>query len=214
MRIVVAKCSVTYSGRGDTTLTPAVRAIFLKADGAISVHSDNGTKALNYMGPGSKLTETRRGRQIVWEFSNKKETLTIRLHSVISDNEHALDHIEPGLAREGTEHELQAWIARNPEVLGDGIEFIQREYPTGAGPVDLLVRTANGLYLAVEVKRVAQGMNVVDQIGRYVRALNETGELGTVEGMIAAFEIKPRTEQLAAKHGIQCVVVPRNIAVK
>jgi RecB family endonuclease NucS len=210
MRIVVAECTVTYSGRGSTHLPRAVRAIFIKSDGAVSVHADTSNKPLNYMGAGNTFTEARQGRQTLWTFATRKEVIEVKIHRMVSDQTILLDGADPGLKRDGTEHHLQAWIAEHPECLGPGYTFVAREYPTGAGPVDLLVRDAEGLPVAVEVKRVAQGMNVVDQISRYVQALNELGELGTVTGMIAAFEIRPRTEERAARKNIATRVVSRD----
>lgn len=42
MRLVVARCSVTYSGRLDAHLPEAVRLLMLKADGSVLVHCDGG----------------------------------------------------------------------------------------------------------------------------------------------------------------------------
>jgi RecB family endonuclease NucS len=207
MRIVVAVCEITYEGRGSTHLPKATRAIFIKADGAVSIHQDSGTKPLNYMGAGNTMNETRRGRQRTWTFTMKKESILIKISKIISDQTVLLEGADPGLSRERTEHHLQAWIANNPECLGDGFTFVAREYPTGAGPVDLLMRDAEGRYVAVEVKRVAM-LGAVDQTSRYVEALNSSGELGTVLGMVAALDIRPRTVALAEKRGFTCVVVP------
>jgi len=41
MRLIVALCTVEYSGRLSTVLTPAVRAIIIKSDGSVTVHSDD-----------------------------------------------------------------------------------------------------------------------------------------------------------------------------
>lgn len=207
MRIVVANCSVDYSGRGQTHLPYAVRALLIKADGSVSIHADlNGNKPLNYMGAPCVLTIRKRGRSQVWVFENKKESIQVRIRSIISDETFHLDGTEPGLARTGTEHELQAWIAEHPYCLGDSVQFIQREYRTGAGAVDLLMRDELG-FLAVEVKRVAS-LGSVDQVLRYVDALNAHGELGVVRGVIAALDIRPTTAAQALRRGVECITVP------
>lgn len=207
VRIVVASCSVTYEGRGNTDLPRATRAIIIKSDGAISVHSDLSNKPLNYMGAGNAFTITRKGRQTIWAFSNKKEAITVRIHKLISDTSFNLEGSEPGLHRQGTEHHLQAWIASHPESLGRGWEVLAREHPTGAGPVDILARDPEGNTVAVEVKRTAM-LGAVDQATRYVEALNQTGEHGTVRGMIAALDVRPNTKALADKRGIHWVELP------
>lgn len=48
MRLIVARCSIEYSGRLKTTLPEALRLIMVKADGSVMVHSDaGGYKPLN-----------------------------------------------------------------------------------------------------------------------------------------------------------------------
>ena len=42
MRLIVARCEVTYSGRLATVLPMAVRLLVLKSDGSVMVHSDAG----------------------------------------------------------------------------------------------------------------------------------------------------------------------------
>ena len=107
MRLVVADCSIDYSGRLDTHLPRAVRLIIVKADGAVSVHSDSGRQPLNWFGPPNALTEDE-GRWIIT--NSKNERLAIVLHEVHSDTAVELGE-EPGLQKEGVEAELQHLIA-------------------------------------------------------------------------------------------------------
>jgi RecB family endonuclease NucS len=39
--MVVARCSVVYQGRLDTTLPEAVRLLLVKGDGSVSIHADD-----------------------------------------------------------------------------------------------------------------------------------------------------------------------------
>lgn len=206
MRIVIANCSAAYSGRGDTKLNPAVRAIIIKSDGAVSVHPDTGNKPLNYMGKGNIFTEESIDGNVVWEFNTSQENLTLTLHEIVSDSAHELDLDAEGLITEGTENHLQEWLADNPEVIGEGFTFVEREFRTEHGPVDLLMKDPEGNYLAVEIKRIAM-LGTVGQVQRYVDAMNETGLHGDVRGLIVARDIRPNTLKLAQKRGIECVVI-------
>ena len=48
MRLIVARCSVEYSGRLSARLPEALRLVMLKADGSVLVHADaGGYKPLN-----------------------------------------------------------------------------------------------------------------------------------------------------------------------
>ena len=56
MRLVIASCSVDYSGRLDAHLPRATRVLMLKADGSVLVHSDGGSyKPLNWMSAPARL---------------------------------------------------------------------------------------------------------------------------------------------------------------
>ena len=56
MRLVIASCSVDYSGRLDAHLPRATRVLMLKADGSVLIHSDGGSyKPLNWMSAPARL---------------------------------------------------------------------------------------------------------------------------------------------------------------
>lgn len=209
MRIVVAACSAIYTGRGDTKLAPAVRAIMFKDDGSISIHNDKSNKPLNYMGKGNVFTEFFEEDAMIWYFDTRKESLKIEMHHIVSDTEFELDLEDPGLVRDGTEDHLQAWLAENTHVLGNGFTLVDREYQTGDGPVDLLVLDADGNPVAVEVKRVAM-LGAVDQASRYIAALQEKEGYQNTRGMVAALDIRPNTTKLADKRGVECFVLPED----
>ena len=60
MRLVVARCSIAYSGRLSTHLAEATRLLMIKADGTFMVFSDHGSqsvKPLNWMIPPTVVEE-------------------------------------------------------------------------------------------------------------------------------------------------------------
>jgi RecB family endonuclease NucS len=203
MRLVVATCTVDYVGRLSAHLPAAVRLLMVKADGSVSVHADGGAyKPLNWMVPPCQLS-TFPGR---WVVSNAKgETLTITLEEVHSDITHDLG-IDPGLRKDGIEAHLQVLLAAHPEVLADGLRLVRREYPTDIGPVDLLCRDPAGNVVAIEIKRRGE-IDGVEQLARYVERLELDGRLRPVRGILAAQQIKPQAQVLAAARGITCVEV-------
>ena len=207
MRIVVAACSAIYTGRGDTQLVRAIRAIMFKDDGSISIHNDQSNKPLNYMGKGNVFSEVVIGSEMVWTFDTRKESLRIHMYEIISDTDFSLTLDDAGLVRDGTEDQLQAWLAENPEALGEGFTLVSREYQTGDGPVDLLVLDKLGNPIAVEVKRTAM-ISAVDQASRYLGGLKDTEGFENVRSMIAALDIRPNTLKLAEKRGVECITLP------
>lgn len=216
MRLVAAHCSAIYTGRGDTKLGKALRAIMIKEDGSVSIHNDVGNKPLNYM-KNASFTESIEDGTLVWTFDQRKESLRIEIHEIVSDIDVPLVQHDEGLIRDGTEAQLQEWLADNLHVFGEGYELVGREFPTGNGPVDLFVRnTVDNQHYAVEVKRVAI-LSAVYQVKRYVDALNSPTEqeegvqdpqFGKVKGIMAALDIRPKAEELATKRGIRTVTLP------
>lgn len=203
MRLVIAECSVDYSGRLAAHLPPATRLIMVKADGCVAIHADGGAyKPLNWMNAPNTLTEES-GRWVVE--SPKGERLTIHLHTVISDTAHALGP-DPGLSKDGVEAHLQELLAAAPWVLEEGLVLARREYPTDIGPVDLLCHDAAGATVAVEVKRRGE-IDGVEQLARYVERLDLDSRLSPVRGILAARTVAPQARRLAAARGLSAVEV-------
>jgi RecB family endonuclease NucS len=203
VRIVIARCTVDYAGRLSAHLPEATRLLMVKADGSVSVHADDRAyKPLNWMSPPCTLAEEP-GRWVVT--NGKGETLTLSLAEVFADVSHDLG-VDPGLQKDGVEAHLQEILAANPELLGEGLRLIRREYPTDIGPVDLLCRDANGNALAVEVKRRGE-IDGVEQLTRYLERLDRDGRLRPVRGILAAQQVKPQARVLATSRGIEVVEI-------
>jgi endonuclease len=202
VRLVIARCSVDYSGRLTAHLPPATRLIVIKADGSVLIHSDTGTKALNWMSPPCRLAESA----TQWVVTGKAgETLTVRIEEIVSDTSFAIGD-DPGLVKDGVESHLQELLAVQLHVLGEGWRLVRREYPTAIGPVDLMCRDALGTSVAIEVKRRGE-IDGVEQLTRYLDLLNRDPLLAPVRGILAAQEIKPQARVLARDRGIRCLTL-------
>ncbi len=203
VRLVIARCQVDYVGRLTAHLPMALRLLLVKADGSVSVHADGGAyKPLNWMSPPCTVAE-QPGR---WTVTNRAgEQLIIEIDEVVHDSRHELG-VDPGLVKDGVEAHLQALLAEHTTTLGPGFTLIRREYPTAIGPVDLLCRDAQGVTVAVEVKRRGE-IDGVEQLTRYLDLLNRDPQLAPVRGVFAAQQIKPQAHTLATDRGIRCVTV-------
>ena len=205
---MVARCQVDYAGRLTAHLPMATRVLMIKADGSVLVHSDGGSyKPLNWMSPPCTLREglTEDGR-VEWTVTSRTDdTLRILIDEVVHDSSHELGS-DPGLQKDGVERHLQELLAEHPTALGRGLTLVRREYPTAIGPVDLMCRDADGVSVAVEVKRRGE-IDGVEQLTRYLDLLNRDPLLAPVRGVFAAQEIKPQARVLAADRGIACAVL-------
>jgi hypothetical protein len=193
----------------------ATRAIMIKADGSVLLHSDGGSyKPLNWMSPPCTTRVVGDvgdvdGVVVVerWVVQHDKtdDRLEIDLYEVFADTEHELG-ADPGLVKDGVEAHLQALMAEQILVLGAGHTLVRREYPTAIGPVDILARDAIGRAVAVEIKRRGD-IDGVEQLTRYLELLNRDPLLAPVAGVFAAQEIKPQARVLAEDRGIRCLVL-------
>jgi len=200
---VIARCQVDYAGRLTAHLPMATRLLLVKADGSVSVHSDDRAyKPLNWMSPPCWLTEAPG----TWTVANKAgEKLVISLEEVLHDSAHELG-AEPGLVKDGVEAHLQELLAEHITTLGEGYSLIRREYMTAIGPVDILCRDGIGTTVAVEIKRRGE-IDGVEQLTRYLELLNRDSLLAPVQGVFAAQLIKPQARTLAEDRGIRCVTL-------
>jgi RecB family endonuclease NucS len=206
VRLIVARCEISYSGRLSTRLPEALRLLMVKSDGTFMVWSDSGgqkVKPLNWMTPPTVIEEEP-GLMVVRKLKGD-DRLEIRIAEVISDSEHAMDH-DAGLEKDGVEAHLQEALAAAPGWCGEGFRLVRREWPTDIGPVDLMCRDEEDGWIAVEIKRIGT-IDAVEQLSRYLERIRRDPALGGCRGMLAAQVVKPQARVLAESRGIGWVEV-------
>jgi endonuclease len=206
MRLLVARCEITYSGRLDAFLPEAVRLLMVKSDGSVLVHADSGGyKPVNWMTPPVVLEESD-GLIVVRKRAGKAEDrLEIRIAEVLSDQEHEMDEVA-GLEKDGVERHLQEALAAAPGWLEQGLRLDRREWMTEIGPVDLMCRDCDDGWVAVEIKRVGT-IEAVEQLTRYLGFIRADPAKARCRGILAAQSLKPQAVTLAESRGIACVAV-------
>ena len=210
MRLIVARCSVSYAGRLSTVLPEAVRLLMLGPDGTFMVWADGGgVKPLNWMTPPTVIEQEHdeRGalRSLIVRRLRGEDRLEIAIAEILSDVEHELD-AELGLEKEGVERELQELLAAAPEWCGEGLRLVRREWSTDVGPVDLMCRDGEDEWIAVEIKRIGT-IDAVEQLTRYLERIRLDPAMGGCRGVLAAQAIKPQAMVLARSRGIECIEV-------
>ncbi len=220
MRLIVARCEVSYIGRTTTVLPEAIRLLMLKADGTFMVWADGGSpnvRPLNWMTPPTVLEEERRSagsdeddadcaiERLIVRKQRSDERLEIAVSEVLADVDHPVDDVA-ALEKEGLERELQELLADTPEWCGEGFRLVRREWPTDIGPVDLMCRDTEDEWVAVEIKRIAT-MESVEQLTRYLERIRIDPAMASCRGVLVAKWIKPQARVLAGARGIDCVEV-------
>jgi RecB family endonuclease NucS len=205
MRLIVARCSVDYTGRLTAHLPEALRLIMLKADGSVLVHADaGGFKPLNWMTPPTAVIEG--GDSITVRKIKGEDQLEITLHEVISDVTHTMDFDADRLSKEGVEADLQVALAEAPHFCGEGFRLVRREWPTDIGPVDLMCRDLEDAWIAVEIKRVGT-IDAVEQLSRYLERIRLDPAMAGCRGILAAQVVKPQARVLAEARGLTWVEI-------
>ena len=206
MRLIVARCSVEYSGRLSARLPEALRLVMLKADGSVLVHADaGGYKPLNWMTPPT-VVEEEEGRIVVRKLKGE-DRLDIELAEVLSDVD-AHDGLRRGAAREGRRGgaTCRSLLADAPAWCGEGFRLVRREWPTDIGPVDLMCRDDEDGWIAVEIKRVGT-IDAVEQLARYLERIRLDPAMADCRGVLAAQVVKPQARVLAEARGLDWVEV-------
>jgi endonuclease len=212
VRLIVARCQVSYAGRLTTVLPQAVRLLMVKADGTFMVWADGGgsnVKPLNWMAAPTVIEEEADEdgllRRMLVRKHGQEDRLDIDIAEVLSDVQHELD-TQAALDKEGVERELQELLADAPQVCGEGFRLVRREWPTDIGPVDLMCRDSEDEWIAVEIKRTGT-IDAVEQLTRYLERIRLDPALGACRGVLVAQTIKPQARVLANARGIDCVEV-------
>jgi endonuclease len=210
MRLIVARCEVRYTGRLNAFLPESTRLLMVKADGSVLVHADaGGYKPLNWMTPPTVI-EDGHGELVVRKRAGTTEDrLEIRLVDVLSDVTHDMGEAA-ALEKDGIERDLQELLAERPEVLGEELRLVRREWPTDIGPVDLMCRDATDGWVAVEIKRVGT-IDAVEQLCRYLERIRVDPALVATRGILAAQRFRPQAVVLAESREIACSVVDLDV---
>ena len=204
MRVLVARCSIGYSGRLTTRLASGERVLIFKDDGSVCIHGPKGFKPINYMSGPTALSEE--DGLITVRRPETGETLLIEVEEVIADSTHDLEDAAV-LEREGRELELHALLERSPHLIEEGLEILERERATDVGPVDFLAKDAEGRIVLVEVKRVKAVAAAVEQVVRYREHIEKDAAYAGARALVVAPDFAPQARNLAERRDVECVVL-------
>ena len=208
MRLIVARCEVSYSGRLTTRLPESVRLLMIKEDGTVMVWSDSGgsqVKPLNWMTPPTVFEDGGDTLVVRKRAGRSEDRLEIKLIEVLSDVTHDMGEAAR-LEKDGVERDLQLLLADDPTHIEESLRLVKREWPTDVGPVDLMCRDEDDGWVAVEIKRVGT-IDAVEQLTRYLDCIRIDPSRAACRGILAAQSIKPQAIALAESRGIACVEV-------
>ena len=201
MRLVVARCEVTYTGRLTAYLPEAVRLLVFKADGSVLVHADSGGyKPLNWMTPPTVIEDGDDVIVVRKRAGRTEDRLEIRIASCSPRSSTSWARTQ-GSRRTASSAHLQEALAALPEAVEPGLRLVRREWPTDVGPVDLMCRDADDGWVAVEIKRIGT-IEAVEQLSRYLEVIQRDPALAEpVAGSSPRRRSSPRRGRSARRAG-------------
>lgn len=187
---VAGEMEVLYHGRAASTADAGDYLLILKPDGSLQVHAPRGIKPLNWQPRTDDLSvEMDDGRAVLMaERASPRELVRVTFLETAMAVAFA-PREEGGFLLQGSEAEMQRALARDPEVIEEGLELLEVELPVGVGGIDLYARDALGRLVVVELKRGKATHEAVHQLQRYVERVREATGADVVRGILAAPEV-------------------------
>ncbi|MHB8606110.1 MAG: endonuclease NucS [Thermoplasmatota archaeon] len=166
---LVGRCRIEYDGRAASTLASGERLMLFKPDGTLLVHTAAKLKPVNWQPPGCTFSASvEDGKLVVTALREKpREMVRIVMDDIAAILSFALMDTEE-LALVGSEDDLQAYLAANPQLIEPGFSFWSRERDSQLGPMDLYGEDAKGNRVVIEVKRRPAQVGDGEQLRRYV----------------------------------------------
>jgi len=92
------------------------------------------------------------------------------------------------------EKTLEDFLEFNLDLLENGLKFVDRQYPTSTGPLDILAKDRRGRWVVVELKRGRAADKVIGQLLRY-RAFIVAERAKGKETQVRGFVVAPKPDK-------------------
>jgi hypothetical protein len=202
--VVVGKCVVRYKGRAASKLSEGERLLIIKPDGTFLVHQSTSMKAINYQGPGARISTQADGNELVVRaLRSKPLEEEIEAHFNNIQFAGAFDmHDDSKLSVFGTERELSDLLMQDLHLIEQGLIPLKNESDVRRGSIDILAEDAAKNLVAIELKRRSAGLDAVTQLKRYVQELQKR-KGKRVRGILCAPEITANALKLLYEDGFE-----------
>ena len=200
---LAGELEVVYAGRAASMAEAGDRFVIVKPDGSVQVHGPRGVKPVNWQPRTDHLSADLEDGAVILHAERRSPAEVVRVRVLSCALASALSLTDDALfLLQGTEAEMQAALARWPELIEDGLKVLDRELLVGVGGIDLYARDAQGRFVVVELKRGRAGHEAVHQLSRYVEQVR-TQVPGEVRGILAAPAATAPALQVLASRGLE-----------
>ncbi len=203
MILMVATCTVNYSGRTGSQLGQGERLIILKEDGCVLVHRGRDYQPVNWQPSGcvirSQITDGRLLLKAVRP--SPLESLSIDASKVQLLATVSLDD-EAEFSLHATEEEMQKAILVQPDVVEPGLQIMDFEKKVLPGFVDVYAADSEGNTVVIEIKKDAAGVPAVKQLAEYLKHIRAPPGR-RVRPILVAPSLAKGVQAVIAKAGIE-----------
>lgn len=202
--LVVGNCFVKYMGRAASKLTEGDRLLVIKPDGTFLVHQRTKMAAINYQGPGARISTVADASELQVKAERSKpmhEVIEVHFHSVgFVDSFEMKD--DKTLKLFGSEKELSGQLMQDLHLIEKGLIPLKKESYMNKGAIDILAEDAAKNLVAIELKRRNAGLDAVTQLQRYVEELQKR-KGRRVRGIMCAPAITPNALKMLEQQGFE-----------
>lgn len=201
--VMVASCSVEYSGRTGSHLGQGERLVIVKGDGCILVHRGHDYQPVNWQPSGCIIQAHVNDETLVLKAvrPNPLESLTLLVREIqFLGTFLLLDEAE--FVLHASEEEMQRAIILQPEIVEPGFKVLDFEKKVPPGFVDVYGVDRDGNIVVIEIKKDPAGFPVVKQLLEYLKFL-QAPDGRKLRPMIVAPSIAKGAQSTLAKSGIE-----------
>ena len=201
--VLIATCTVSYSGRTGSQLGEGDRLIVLKQDGCVLIHRGRDYHPINWQPSGCVIQAALEGGSLVVKAVRPSplESLSIVVKEVqflgafdLQDEAEFLLH--------ASEDDMQRAIILQPDIVEPGLKIMDFEKKIPPGFVDVYASDLDGNTVVIEIKKDPAGLPAIKQLAEYLKHLPPP--LGKhLRPMIVAPALAKGSQPLLAKMGIE-----------
>lgn len=203
LMVLVASCTVNYSGRTGSQLGEGERLVLLKKDGCVLVHRAQDYQPVNWQPSGCIIqTALERGSLTVKAVRpSPLESLTITISRVQFLGTFDLRD-EAEFFLHASEEDMQRAIILRPDVVEPGLKIVDFEKRVIPGFVDVYASDSDGNTVVIEIKKDTAGFPAIKQLAEYLKHLPPPAGK-RLRPMIVAPGLAKGSQQLLARMGIE-----------
>ena len=201
--VLVASCSVSYSGRTGSQLGPGERLVLIKRDRCIMVHRVRDYQPVNWQPSGCIIQTTMEGGSLVLKAVRPSplESLTITMNQVRFLGTFDLRD-EAEFYLHATEEDMQRAIILQPDIVEPGLKIADFEKKVIPGFVDVYASDREGNTVVIEIKKDPAGLPAIKQLAEYLKYLPPSPGR-RLRPMIVSPSLAKGSQQLLVKMGIE-----------